>query len=302
MRTPFERLNQGLVESLYVPTSDPLNHRNQVALYQSRVANLEAIWLGNIACRSTDLDNVLADLREAEGPEVKLSVLGRTSWDQASWQAAREADAKDLNKFQTACGPLASIETFECRLPSFEVVEQCIRDMNGFNSAQVYLEMPTNDPGAVDESSFLLMVDALVSIAEFEWVHAKLDLDSFGGQAVDLRQIAQFVHQCVSLEIPFKLSGGRVGGVSQFEREVAAETLGLWNIFYSIGACLDHDATESEVLAILKSDLVSDWTMEPTFSYKGLPLSGDALDEVRTFFVSYQNGANFDNVDSLRLI
>ncbi|RYG22501.1 hypothetical protein EON82_16875, partial [bacterium] len=87
------------------------------------------------------------------------TLLGRASSTRAEWEAAREADARDLNRLLEAGG---EVEVYIVPLWSNGDVERCLAELRGFDEARVYVAT------ALGEGQDA----ALAAIAEAEWAGA----------------------------------------------------------------------------------------------------------------------------------
>ena len=93
---------------------------------------------------------------EAARPGGPTVLLGRASADRAGWEAAREADAVDLNRLAEAGG---AARAYVVPLPSGADVARCLRELRGFDEARVFVApAPGDDTEAV-----------LAAVAESDW-------------------------------------------------------------------------------------------------------------------------------------
>ena len=84
------------------------------------------------------------------------TLRGRLSSTRAAWEAARVADARDLNRFVEAGG---TIEAYVVPLWSNDDAERCLAELRGFDEARVYVVLVSGeDPEPV-----------FAAIAEGEW-------------------------------------------------------------------------------------------------------------------------------------
>lgn len=128
-------------------------------------------------------------LAEVEPTGVPLTVRGRASTDRAGWEEAREADAADLNRFLENGGEVGA---FIAPLYSGADIAQCLRELRGFDDADVFLELVSDQ------------IDApLAALAEGEWAGA-----SYIGE-----DAATFLHACADLEVACRVGGFDAGSV-----------------------------------------------------------------------------------------
>lgn len=115
-------------------------------------------------------------------PGGSSTLRGRSSATRAEWEAAREADARDLNRLLEAGG---SVEGYVVPLWSNADAERCLAELRGFDEARVYVEpVPGEDP----EGFFALL-------AEGEWA----------GVAANGKDVAGVLHAAASLDLPLLL-------------------------------------------------------------------------------------------------
>lgn len=114
------------------------------------------------------------------------TILGRPSSTRAGWEAAREADAADLNRLLEAGG---TVEAYVVTLWSNADVARCIAELKGFDEARVYAGLVLGEGWET----------ALGSIAEAEWLGATFE-------NADADEVAAFLHACAGLETPVFLN------------------------------------------------------------------------------------------------
>ena len=115
------------------------------------------------------------------------TLLGRASSTREEWEAAREADARDLNRLLDSGG---EVQTYVVPLWSNADVERCLAELRGFDEARVCVALA---PGDGEDS-------ALATIAESEWAGAAIL-----GKGTE--ETAQFLYACAGLEIPICVEG-----------------------------------------------------------------------------------------------
>lgn len=114
-------------------------------------------------------------------------LLGRPSSNRAEWEAARESDARDLNRLLEAGG---EVKAYVVPLWSNGDAERCLAELRGFDEARVYV-VPASGEG---------QDAALAAVAESEWAGAAL-------LSGDAEVTAGFLYACAGLEIPIYVEG-----------------------------------------------------------------------------------------------
>ena len=115
-------------------------------------------------------------------PGGSAALRGRASATRREWEAAREADALDLNRLVEAGGTVAA---YVVPLWSNADAERCLAELRGFDEVRVYVEPA---PGEDPEALFALL-------AEGEWA----------GVAADGKDVAGVLHAAASLDLPLLL-------------------------------------------------------------------------------------------------
>ncbi|MER3497004.1 MAG: hypothetical protein C4320_09795 [Armatimonadota bacterium] len=158
----------------------------------------------------------LADL----GP-VYVAAIGS---DEPNWDEARRRDALALE----AAPENVEFLSYECRLP----VGADAGALRGFSATRVLLELL---PG--DEEGLSRLAE------EVEWAGAKLRT---GGAAIPSPAVlAGFLHTCLALEIPFKLTAGLHSPISHNGE------FGFLSVLVAAARGLADDLTVSEIQALL---------------------------------------------------
>lgn len=124
---------------------------------------------------------------EEASPGGPATLVGRSSTTRAEWEAARLADAADLNRLLESGG---EVEAYVVPLWSNSEADRCLAELRGFDDAKVYAE-PVLGEG---------FDDALAAIAETEWIGA-----SYRG--ADSSVAAAVIHSAAALEFPLFVPG-----------------------------------------------------------------------------------------------
>ena len=148
-------------------------------------------------------------------PDGPSALRGRTSATRKEWEAAREADAVDLNRF---VGEGGVVETYVVPLWSNGDAERCLAELRGFDEVRVYVvPAPPDDP----EPTF-------AAVAEADWA-------GLCGEGRD--GLGPLVHAAASLDLPLLLP--------DLDPEFALRTLAL---------AIAEDLSPREIGAVLKGE------------------------------------------------
>ena len=153
------------------------------------------------------------------GPTV---LRGRPSTTREGWEAARAADARDLNRLLEAGG---AVDAYVAPLWSNLDAERCLGELRGFDDARVYVEL---GEGEAQDA-------ALAAVAESGWAGASPPFApvSEGGGGWKEDELAAFIHAAAGLEIPVLLP------------EAARDALAL---------ALGEDFSPREIAAVLRGE------------------------------------------------
>ena len=151
---------------------------------------------------------------ESAGPGDTV-LRGRPSATREEWEAAREADAGDLNRHLAAGG---EVVTYVVPLWSNLDAERGLRELRGFDEARVVVEV------VPDEA----METALAAVAESGWATASV-------RGEGLQTLAEFLSLCAGLEIPVYLED-------------------VPNALRALALALGEDLTPREIEAVLRGE------------------------------------------------
>jgi len=210
--------------------------------------------------------------------EVSLAVLAQRSANEGEWDAFRAAEAEWLNETQVRC-PWLAVDAYEVAAPSFLPFERVIRDLSGFQDADVFIEIRLD--GTVD--------DRLEQLADAEWPLAKAFVT--GGDSASTLALATFIHTALALEVPFKLAGGLDHALYRVDGP------GVLNVFGATVLGIAHDLTKAELVDVLTSANRGDWRFtDETMIWSGLEADAEDVEEARNMLdaIGISNLAELD--------
>ncbi|CAN5532190.1 hypothetical protein BH11ARM2_BH11ARM2_02400 [soil metagenome] len=275
MRRTVAELTDSLID--YAGTFPPGNLSLADAMNAYRHLGDKAGFVSRFAVRTSDLAEFANRLRE--GDEIPVTAIADPSTDQASWEANLEADAKRMNDFVDAAGDRADIEAYETRVYDLAAVESCVSDLSGFQEAEVFVELPWG-PG---------LDDALNALTEADFPGAKARCG--GEKPPTTAQLAAFIHGCLSLDQPFKLTAGLHDA---FRTKTS-------HGFLAIGAAVALELTEEMGEKRLGEALdADDFEFTDTeILWRGAKAPMETVEEARGFFVSFGSCSIDEPVESL---
>ncbi len=161
---------------------------------------------------------------ESAAPGGSRIVLGRPSATREEWEAAREADAADLNRVLEKGG---DVEAYVVPLWSQADAARCLQELQGFGDVRVYVEIPE----AGREDTLALLPETEIGAAH---------------RGESLPTLAHLVHAAASLDIPLYLTAPNALKALAFAisedltpREIEQALSGNWPGEPDAGA-LDH--------------------------------------------------------------
>jgi hypothetical protein len=248
-------------------------------------------WIvGSLAWSATELPNLM---KMVGNDEVEIAVIGRGSSDWSSWQEARAQDAETMNQFIEAC-PNAEISTYESRLTPTSEIETAIKALKKMSDAtMIAIELPWGEP----------LEDALAAIAEAEWPIVKFRT---GGTQMEAypssEELASAIHQCVDLDLRFKLTAGLHEPLAHVEKTNGAWAHGFLNVVTAVSMAFHEDATIRELTEILNDGDSDNWKLSDTLTWRHHTINKDQLEDVRSFFGSFGSCSVSEPLAGLDLI
>jgi hypothetical protein len=195
--------------------------------------------------------------------EASIGVTARLASNQSAWEAQLSKDAELLNETANRCGWL-SVDAYEVRLPKFLTMAQTLKDLSGFQDADVFVELVAD--GSLE--------DSLGQLADAEWPLAKYR--SIGNTSESTSNLAFFIHSALALEVPFKLSGLLPSPITN------SHGIGVLNAIGATALGIAHDLTRAEITDVLSSSNGTDWRVtDESLTWCGLEAGSDDLDDAR---------------------
>ncbi len=271
MRDSLERLLQGSIDyaGLFPPAK--LGMAESILNYIRYINGDEAWVMNRFACPSSGLAELASGLRghTLESP-IPITVIGRVS-SAAEWEAGLEADATAMNEFMSTCEDKAEIESYEAKIPDHAGVKKYANDMRNFDEIELFAELPWDGP----------MAESLAAIADCDWLGAK---SRTGGDAkFSPADLAGFVHECLSLDVPFKLTAGLH---EPFTHSPSA--IGFLNVFGACAIAVAEDLPARQIEVALLDGKANNWRFgDESIQWGEFRAMMDDIDIARDLFLSF---------------
>jgi len=280
MRASLEHLLEGVIDYAGIFPPAKLEMREALENYLRYQTGPERWLVSRFVCSTARLKE-LAEHLEALPAAAAIPVSAVASSppkDRGAWEDNLAHDATAMNDFQKLAGERAEIVAYETRVPDLEQVALYARDLKGFDEVDVFVELPW---GAG-------LPEAVGALAETEWLGAK---GRTGGAAPEAfpsaEAVAELIHQCVSLDVPFKLTAGLHDPLPNRETQIGADAHGFLNVLGGAALALAQDLSPAEVAAVLRASEASSWSFQDDgFAYRGLEVSLEEIDEARSILVA----------------
>jgi hypothetical protein len=265
-----------------------LSHSVAFENFQKLIQGRDGWIVGSLAWTVADLP-ILAPL--VGDQEIEIAAIGRGSTDWESWQDARLADTEGMNRFLETC-PNAEISTYESKLTPVSEIETAIRALKKMSDAtMIAIELPWNEP----------LEDALAAIAEAEWPIVKFRTGGLQREAYPSpEELAHVLHQCVNLDLRFKLTAGLHEPIAHTDASNGAWAHGFLNIIAATSFAFHEDATVAQVAKVLADGNPDHWRYSDTLRWRDYQMSAEHLDDVRSFFGSFGSCSVSEPVEGLK--
>ncbi|CAN5370804.1 hypothetical protein BH11ARM1_BH11ARM1_02300 [soil metagenome] len=285
MQQSLEFLLEGVIDyaGLFPPAKLP------VAEAYAEYLSVHDHWIVNrFVCSTADLIHLRREI-ELNKPSVPLEIvaIGKASTDDATWEDALEHDAVAMTSFNEKLEGLASIEAYEIRIPSHENLVKCVRDLRGFEEAEVFVELPPTED----------ISQAVAALVDSDWLYAKFRT---GPAKPSAESVAAFMHEAISFDLPLKLTAGL------HHPFTTPEHFGFLNVL--IAACLIYaeDLPRSQAARLLAEEDPKAFSFNTQeLSWRGVSANIEAIRETRDLFVGFGScsvSEPLDEMESLGLM
>lgn len=202
----------------------------------------------------------------------EISVIG-TSLENFS----RDLDL--IEQFEESAAGRACVTGYEVKGELGSGRTKVLKAMSDSLQDDIFVEVPQNDS----------MLDAIHQMVEFEVIGAKLRTGGLEASAFPtIETITQFIHECVSLDVPFKFTAGLHHPFRTEAPEYGVTMHGFINLLMASCLAQVHDLTRTEISKIIgEPDLKQFWFTEKGAGWKDFELSLDDIESSRELVVSW---------------
>jgi hypothetical protein len=255
--------------------------------YEAIGRSHDAWILSRYACLARSLPTLAERLRQEHGLAiVPLTVIGSPGASGAEWDTARESDAGLMNRFLLDVGDLAAILGYEVAAPPDRPIDTCLAELDGFGGIDLFIEL------RLDEH----LEDAIVALAESEIGSAKARTGGVEpGSVPSAAALAHFMHQTISLEVPFKLTAGL------HDPFATKRGHGFVNVFGAAVLALAHELSERETEQILADGSPTSWSFsEAGVRWRDISATLDEIEDGRQMLRSFGSCSIAEPLHGLR--
>ncbi len=290
MTDALARLLDGAIDyaGLFPPAK--LSMGEAVDNYLRYRSGKEAWILDRFVCSSTRLEELREVLSlRTFGEPVPVSVVGSSGGD---WGDGLSYDAGAMSQFVNQAGDDADIEAFEIRVPDHARVGEYLADLRAFSQVDVFCELPWAPE----------MADSMGLIAEQDWLGAKARTGGLEASAFpSCEELAEFLQQCVQLELSFKLTAGLHHPIRSHRDEVGTKMHGFLNVLVATAMMTAHDLSSKEAALILASENPADFSfVGPTIRFGDWQADLEDIEDARSLFLGIGSCSVEEPIQDLR--
>jgi hypothetical protein len=133
------------------------------------------------------------------------------------------------------------------------------------------------------------MADSVAMLTEAEWPGAKARTGGTDATAFPSSdQLAGFLHACVSLDQPFKLTAGLHHPLPRKDKATGAQLHGFLNVLGATALAISEDLSRRQIVEVLDDDRRESWAFDRNgLKWRDHQVSNDAIDEARGLLVCF---------------
>lgn len=269
MAESVERLLAGIIDyaGLFPPARHPMN--TAVREYAELVDGRDSWIVDRFVCPTTRLGELLDFLPETE--EVwRITAIGQ------GLGKLRE-DLGLIDDFELQAEERATVEAIET--PADDLNPGALKKLADVGFEEAYVEVPLGEG----------QTDALHAIAETDAVFAKARTGGIEARAFpDAESLAAFLHECASLDLPFKLTAGLHHPFRRRDDALGVDMHGFLQIGVALAIAIEHDSPRQQVARIVgETDPAAFEFGEGYCRWRGVEASIVSIDAARELFRSF---------------
>lgn len=266
---------------LFPPAKLPVDEA--VAQYLKHLRGSESWLVSRFACSAGSLgalaDQIAAtEVKEQEVP-IAITVIGARTAEPAEFAKSVQRDLDQMQEFIERASDTAEIEAYEVRKPVGLATKDAIRVLKPLGVIDVFLELGWDD----DQPA------ALADIVEQEWLGAKARTGGLTPpEFPSCQDLAGFIHDCMSLDLRFKLTAGMHHPLRHLDPLLGARQHGFLNVAVAAALIEEHDFSRAQVAEVLADENPSHFVFGvDSFAYRDWEVQLPAIEDMRSLYLSY---------------
>ncbi len=243
-----------------------------VAEYRALARSDRAWMVRRFICPVAWLSELLEQMPDSVLEPWPISVLG-TSLD------GYRQDMNAIERFEEAAHGRAIVECYEVKANRAELESAHLKALANAGFEEVFIEVPWGEE----------MLDALHQLVLVEGIGAKARTGGLEAAAFPSSEmLAKFIHEAISLDIPFKLTAGLHHPAPHHDEAIGARMHGFLNVLVGTTLALAHDLRRDELASILSEDDTNAfWYTDAGCGFRDWEASLDDVADGRSSFVSW---------------
>jgi hypothetical protein len=294
MSRALNTLLEGVIDyaGLFPPARLPMEEA--LAEYLELLNGDDSWLVSRFICPSERLDELAEEL-ESQKAEIDfgISVIGTGGVDANSFAKGVIQDASNLALFTGRCSDICAIEAYEVKAPQMEF-KAALRALGPFRELEVFMELPWSDS----------MHDNLHYLAETDWIGAKARSGGLEASAFpSSEKLAGFMHECMNLNLMFKLTAGLHHAIRRHDPELNTMTHGFLNVLSATAIADENELTRKEMAMMIEETDPKAFTFTQDAVTWGEWEAGlEAIEDARGLFVSYGSCSVREPVEDLQAL
>lgn len=245
--------------------------------FTAHLAGPEAFLVNRFVCPCARLAS-LADLlaSSASVPSFGVTAIGSTPVSAEGFADAVATDAQAIADFDRRMGGIVGVEAYETKLQPSALGDQ-FRALRPLHELDIYLEWPWNDE----------LTDTLHALSETQYMAKGRTGGVQPGSHPSAEKLADFLAECLELDLPFKLTAGLHHPFPTADRVTGDTMHGFLNVLCALALAEDNEMSRPEMANVLRSPREA-----VLFSPEGLEwgdffAEADTLEAMRSLFQGF---------------